>query len=102
MELGVTLEAVHCFEIGVHAAASMMYPIGIEWLQLAALQVQNGDPSVQLAAILPLLEKAKLKVNDTTCVRTLQLCITIFFYSMKSNGSQGIIKTLKRHFTSGG
>ena len=63
MELGVTLQAVHCVEIGVHAVASSIFPVGIEWLELAALKIQDGDHSVQLENILPLLENAKLEVK---------------------------------------
>ena len=46
MELGKTLGAVHFIELGVHAVASGVYSVGIDWLELAVIKIQNGDQSV--------------------------------------------------------
>ena len=62
MELGKTLRAVHCIELGVHAVASSIYSVGIDWLELAVIKIQNGDQSADLNLAVDLLEKAKAKV----------------------------------------
>ena len=62
MELGKTLQAVHSIELGVHAVSSGIYSIGIDWLELAVIKIQNGDQSDDLHLAVDLLEKAKAKV----------------------------------------
>ena len=64
MELGSTLKAVHCLEIGVHAIASGMYPIGIEWIELALSKAaHDNDSSVDMKIAIDVLNKAYTKVN---------------------------------------
>jgi len=43
MQLGSTLRVAHCIELRVHAVASDTYSVGIDWLELAAVKIRNGD-----------------------------------------------------------
>ena len=64
MELGSTLKAVHCLEIGVHAVASGMYPIGIEWIEEAISKAtHDNDTSANL----------QLSTDEGLCKGTLPL-----------------------------